>query len=92
MTVKRYAVIRKTEWGIEPHPVLPKRESGSRCLLSLKQWALDTVQLTYPPERRVRVCHECADGRTVILVPRELHDHLSHCGGVEMYDRAQEKE
>jgi len=44
------------------------------------------------PERRVRVCHECADGRTVILVPRELHDHLSHCGGVEMYDRAQEKE
>ena len=44
------------------------------------------------PNRRIRVFHECADGRTVILVPRELHDHLAHCGGVEMYDRAQEKE
>jgi len=44
------------------------------------------------PNKRIRVFHECADGRTVILVPRELHDHLSHCGGVEMYDRALEKE
>jgi len=44
------------------------------------------------PDKRIRVFHECTDGRTVILVPRELHDHLSHCGGVEMYDRALEKE
>jgi len=44
------------------------------------------------PDRRQRVFHECADGRTVILVPRELHDNLAHFGGVEMYARAQERE
>jgi len=44
------------------------------------------------PDRRIRVFHERIDGRTVILVPRELHDHLSHCGGVEMYDQALAKE
>lgn len=31
------------------------------------------------------VVHECADCQTLLLVPRELHDNLTHSGGVEMY-------
>ncbi|MCQ2160404.1 MAG: HNH endonuclease [Bacteroidales bacterium] len=31
------------------------------------------------------VIHECSDCKTVILVPREIHDNLPHHGGVEMF-------
>lgn len=31
------------------------------------------------------VVHECADCETLMLVPREIHDNLTHSGGVEMY-------
>lgn len=37
------------------------------------------------PNRVARVLHEASDCKTVFLVPREIHDNINHCGGVDMY-------
>ena len=31
------------------------------------------------------VVHECSDCKTLMLVPREIHDNVSHPGGVDMF-------
>jgi len=43
------------------------------------------------PKRTIYVFHECADGRTVQLVPREIHDNVPHAGGVSIYNQALKK-
>lgn len=34
------------------------------------------------------VWHELTDGHTLVLVPREIHDHINHAGGVAMWKAA----
>ena len=36
-------------------------------------------------EKHNLVVYECSDCETLMLVPREIHDNLTHSGGVEMY-------
>ncbi|MDY5858888.1 MAG: HNH endonuclease [Porphyromonas sp.] len=38
-------------------------------------------------EKNNLVIHECGDGKTVQFVPREIHDNLSHSGGIEAYKK-----
>ena len=41
-------------------------------------------QLKAYKEANNLVVHECSDCKTILLIPREIHDNLSHGGGVEM--------
>jgi len=43
------------------------------------------------PTRRILVWHENLDGKTMILVPWDIHAPLNHVGGMKMYKEAYKK-
>jgi len=79
------------QWGVTADEVKVYKGDAGPVEYLMDQWQCTEQEVwdrCRNPQREIRVFHECQDGRTVIIVPRELHDHLSHTGGVEMYDQA----
>lgn len=50
-----------------------------------KKWNMSVDEVKAFKEKNNLVWHESADGHTLELVPREIHDHVAHAGGVAMW-------
>ena len=50
-----------------------------------KEQKCSVQQIISFKEKNNLVVHECSDCKTLLLIPREIHDNIAHTGGIEMF-------